>query len=102
MKIVGIAACTAGIAHTYIAREKLLKTAEARGHEASIETQGLAGTENKLSQKDIDSADVVIIAADIKVNGRERFSGKKIIEVPTNVAVKSPNKLFEKLEESII
>ncbi|MFS1125856.1 PTS fructose transporter IIABC, partial [Enterococcus faecalis] len=28
MKIVGIAACTAGIAHTYIAKEKLLQAAE--------------------------------------------------------------------------
>lgn len=25
MKIVGVAACTAGIAHTYMAREKLIK-----------------------------------------------------------------------------
>lgn len=28
MKIVGVAACTAGIAHTYIAKEKLVKAAE--------------------------------------------------------------------------
>ena len=43
MKIVGIAACTAGIAHTYIAREKIMKAAQALGHEIAIETQGLAG-----------------------------------------------------------
>ena len=32
MKIVGIAACTSGIAHTYIAKEKLLKAAASLGH----------------------------------------------------------------------
>ena len=45
MKIVGIAACTAGIAHTYIAREKIMKAAQALGHEIAIETQGLADTQ---------------------------------------------------------
>ena len=32
MKIVGVAACTAGIAHTYMARVKFRKGAKARGH----------------------------------------------------------------------
>lgn len=77
MNIVGIAACTAGIAHTYIAKEKLTNVAEDRGHVISLETQGLSGTQDELEQKDIDNADVVLIAADIKIGGRERFEGKK-------------------------
>lgn len=99
MKIVGIAACTAGIAHTYIAKEKLMNAAIAHGHQIQIETQGLAGTQDALNPAEIKDADVVVIAADIKVNGRERFAGKKIVEVPTGLVVKSPNKLVEKLEE---
>lgn len=99
MKIVGIAACTAGIAHTYIAKEKLMKAASARGHEIHIETQGLAGRQDVLTEEDIKEADIVVIAADIKINGRDRFVSKKIIEVPTSLVVKSPNKLIEKLEE---
>lgn len=101
MKIVGIAACTAGIAHTYIAREKIMKVAQALGHEIAIETQGLAGTQNNLSAQEISEADIVLIAADIKVGGRERFNGKKVVEVPTGVAVKSPTKLVEKLQELV-
>ncbi|HGF7667120.1 TPA: PTS fructose transporter subunit IIB [Enterococcus faecium] len=101
MKIVGIAACTAGIAHTYIAKEKLLQAAESLGHEIWIETQGLAGTQDLLSQTCIADADVVLIAADIKVNGKERFLEKKIVEVPTSLVVKSPRKLIEKLEEML-
>ena len=99
MKIVGIAACTAGIAHTYIAKEKLMQAGVDRGHQIHIESQGLAGTQDALTQQEIDEADVVIIAADIKVNGRDRFKNKKVVEVPTGLVVKSPNKLVEKLEE---
>lgn len=77
MNIIGIAACTAGIAHTYIAKEKLIKAAESRGHAIHIETQGLAGTQDALSKEQIDAADIVVIAADIKVNGRDRFKNKK-------------------------
>lgn len=99
MKIVGIAACTAGIAHTYIAKEKLTQAGIEHGHTIHIETQGLAGQQDKLTPEEIADADIVIIAADIKINGRNRFEGKKVVEVPTSLVVKSPNKLVEKLEE---
>ena len=101
MKIVGIAACTSGIAHTYIAREKLVKAAQALGHEVHIETQGTIGTENELTQADIQAADVVIIAADIKVGGKERFKGKKVVEVPTSMVIKAPKGLINKIEEQL-
>ena len=92
MKIVGVAACTVGIAHTYIAQEKLENAAKKAGVEIHVETQGTIGIENKL-------ADIVILAIDVKISGRERFDGKRIIQVPTEVAVKSPTKLIEKAEE---
>ncbi len=87
MKIVGIAACTAGIAHTYIAKQKLMDAAEARGHEIHIETQGTIGTED------------AIIAADIKISGKERFENLRTFEVPTELVIKSPNKFIQKVEE---
>ena len=101
MKIVGIAACTSGIAHTYIAKEKLVAAAKELGHEAFIETQGTIGTEDELTSQQIKDADVVIIAADIKVGGRDRFQGKRIVEVPTHIAIKSPKALLNKIEEEI-
>ena len=99
MKIVGIAACTSGIAHTYIAKEKLVAAAKELGHEVHIETQGTIGTEDELTKKDIEAADVVIIAADIKVGGKDRFKGKRIVEVPTHIAIKSPKALINKVQE---
>ncbi len=101
MKIVGIAACTSGIAHTYIAKEKLVAAAKELGHEVHIETQGTIGTEDELTKKDIEAADVVIIAADIKVGGKDRFKGKRIVEVPTHIAIKSPKALINKVQEEL-
>lgn len=102
MKIVGIAACTSGIAHTYIAKEKLEKAAEALGHQINIETQGTIGIQDRLREEDIEKADVVIIAADILVEGKERFKNKKIVEVGTNVCVKAPKSLLMKIEEEFL
>ncbi|WP_066188729.1 MULTISPECIES: PTS fructose transporter subunit IIB [Gracilibacillus] len=99
MKIVGVAACTVGIAHTYIAQEKLENAAKKAGHEIAMETQGTIGTENDLTEEQIKEADIVILAIDVKISDRERFEGKRIIEVPTEIAVKSPNKLIQKAEE---
>ncbi|MFC4772572.1 MULTISPECIES: PTS fructose transporter subunit IIB [Enterococcus] len=101
MKIVGVAACTVGIAHTYIAQEKLENAAKKAGHEMKVETQGTIGIENELTQAEIDQADIVILAIDVKISGRERFEGKRVIQVPTEVAVKSPNKLIEKAQEVV-
>ena len=101
MKIVGIAACTSGIAHTYIAKEKLMRAATELGHVVHIETQGTIGTEDELKASDILACDVVIIAADIKVSGNERFNGKKIYEVPTSVVIKSPKGLINKIQKDL-
>ena len=99
MKIVGVAACTVGIAHTYIAQEKLENAAKKAGYDVQIETQGTIGIENELTQQQIDDADIVILAIDVKIAGMERFKDKKVWKVPTEIAVKSPNKLIEKAVE---
>jgi len=101
MNIIGIAACTAGIAHTYIAKEKLITAAKNAGHNIHIETQGTIGVQDEIPDELIKSADIVILAIDVKVSGRERFADKKIIEVPTEIAIKSPNKLIKKIEEAV-
>lgn len=101
MNIVGISACTSGIAHTYIAREKLIKAGQEFGHKVRIEAQGTIGIENELTATEIQEADLVIIAADIKVSGKERFKGKRIIEVPTHIAIKAPKQLYKKIEAEL-
>ncbi|KES15270.1 PTS system, Lactose/Cellobiose specific IIB subunit, partial [Gilliamella apicola SCGC AB-598-I20] len=67
MNIIGIAACTAGIAHTYIAKEKLITAAKNAGHNIHIETQGTIGVQDEIPDELIKSADIVILAIDVKV-----------------------------------
>ena len=101
MKIVSVCACTVGIAHTYLAQEKLERAARDIGYTIHVETQGTIGTENELSKEDIEQADIAILATDIKIKGRDRFNDMPVIQVPTEVAVKSPNKLIAKAKEVI-
>ncbi len=101
MNIIAITACTSGIAHTYIAKEKLIKAAQSLGHNIHVETQGTIGTENELTRESITQADIVIIAADIKVTGKERFHGKRIVEVPTQLLIKSSKALIHKIQNDL-
>ena len=96
MKIVAVTACPTGIAHTYMAAEQLEKTAKSLGHQIRVETQGAMGIENALSSKDIREADVAIFAIDIEVEQRDRFSGKKIVQVPVQEAIKNPKGVLTK------
>ena len=80
MKVVGVCACTVGIAHTYIAQEKLENAAAKAGFEAKFETQGSIGVENQLTEQDIQEADVVLLAIDVKIANRERFDGRKLFK----------------------
>lgn len=71
--IVGVTACQVGIAHTFMAAESLKAALEGAGCEAKIETQGATGAEDVITEDDIERADGAIIAADIKIKGKERF-----------------------------
>ena len=67
MNIVAITACPTGVAHTYMAAEKLERVGRELGHNVKVETQGAIGIENELSAKDIKAADVVLLAVDISI-----------------------------------
>jgi fructose-specific phosphotransferase system IIB component len=97
MRIVAVTACPTGIAHTYMAAEQLERTARRLGHSIKVETQGAMGIEHELSQSDVDAAEVAIIAADIALEGPERFERIRKVEVPVHVAIRDPDAVFQKL-----
>lgn len=99
MKIVAVTACPTGIAHTYMAAEQLEKTARKLGHQIKVETQGAMGIENELSAKEIREAVGAILAADIAVQGRERFDSLKVVEVSVAEAIKHPETVLGRLEK---
>ena len=102
LKIVGVTKCPTGIAHTYMAAERLEKTGEKLGYKIQIETQGSQGTENLLSKREIEEADYVIIAADIAVDGVERFAGKKVLKTPIKPVLRNTEKVFASLENEAV
>lgn len=95
MKIIGITACTAGVAHTYMAQAALEKEGKRRGHSVKVETQGLMGIENELEDEDIQDASLVIIGADIGVEGLDRFEGIPIYEAGTSSCVSNIEIVYE-------
>lgn len=95
MKIVAVTACPTGIAHTYMAAEALENAAKKMGHKIKVETQGSIGIENKISQKEVDEADLVIFAADVAVKEDKRFKGKPIYRVEAQKAIKNAKAVVE-------
>ena len=89
MKIVAVTACPTGIAHTYMAAEKLERAAKKLGHAIKVETQGSMGIENALTPADVTAADVVVLAAGIPVRDRDRFDGKRVVEVAVQDAIRN-------------
>lgn len=93
-KIVAATGCPTGVAHTFMAQEKLEQAAKAKGVTIKVETHGQIGVENELTPEEIEQADAVIIAADKDVND-ERFVGKKIIDVPVIQGIKNADQLIQ-------
>jgi len=94
VNIVAVTSCPTGIAHTYMAAEQLEKKAGELSHTIKVETQGSMGIENELTGDEIEGADYVVFAADIEVENKERFEGKRIIEISVQEAIKHPEKAF--------
>jgi len=100
MFIAAVTACPTGIAHTYIAADKLKKAAKKIGIEIKVETQGTIGISNELKEEDMERADAIIIASDVAISKAERFNGKKVIKAALSEAVKSPEALLKKAIEA--
>ena len=93
MNIIAITACPTGVAHTYLAESNLKKAAKKLGLNVLVETQGAIESEYIFSEDDIHRADVVLIAADKKVE-MARFQHKNVIEVPVTRAAKDAEGLL--------
>lgn len=96
MKIVGISACPAGLAHTPMAAKALMKAGEKLGWDVKIEQQGSMGQINTITQQEVEAADFVLIASDQKIKGTDRFSGKPVMRVDINICIKAPEAVLRK------
>ncbi|MBO3065260.1 MULTISPECIES: fructose-specific PTS transporter subunit EIIC [Staphylococcus] len=96
MKILAITSCPNGIAHTYMAQEKLEQAAKDMGVHIKVETQGGVGAENVLTPKEIREADGIIIAADRQVD-LSRFDGKLLINESVREGIHKPEVLIQRI-----
>jgi fructose-specific PTS system IIB-like component len=100
-KLVGLCACTMGLAHTFMAAEALEQAAKEKGYDVKIETQGSDGIKNRLTPQDIKDADIILHAVAITPDGMDRFEGYEIYEVGLQEAIKDPKGVIEEIEEDL-
>ncbi|MGP3976544.1 fructose-specific PTS transporter subunit EIIC [Streptomyces sp. 8N114] len=99
LKLLAVTACPTGIAHTYMAAEKLTQAAQARGIAMQVETQGSIGAENVLTDNDVIAADGVIVAADKDVD-LSRFGGKRVLVVGVAEGISDPDGLIDRVHQA--
>ncbi|NYF25352.1 PTS fructose transporter subunit IIABC [Sporosarcina sp. JAI121] len=94
-KILAVTACPTGIAHTYMAAQKLNEKAKEMGISLKVETNGSSGVKNRLTDADIEEADAIIVAADTKVE-MARFNGKPVIQTKVGKAIYETEQLLNR------
>ncbi|AWD65849.1 MULTISPECIES: PTS 2-O-a-mannosyl-D-glycerate transporter subunit IIABC [Priestia] len=91
--VLAVTACPAGIAHTYMAAEALVKAGKELGIDVFVEKQGANGIEDRHTHSLLQKADAVIFATDVAVKNEERY--RHLPKVKTSVA--SPLRQAKKL-----
>ena len=92
--IIAVTACPTGIAHTFMAAEKIKEAAKEMGLDVKVETNGQIGVENKLTKDDIERAVGIIIAADKKVE-IARFDGHPTLFTKVADGINKPKELIQ-------
>lgn len=80
--IVAVTACPAGIAHTYMSAEALIKAGNELGVKVYVEKQGANGIEDRHTAQHLNEADAAIFAVGVAVKEAERFEHLSITKVP--------------------
>jgi len=95
-RILAVTACPTGIAHTFMAADKLKQAAKELGVDIKVETNGASGVENRLTAKEIEEADGIVVAVGKTVE-TARFNGKKVVQVSVSDGIKRPKELLQQI-----
>ena len=87
-KVVAVTACPTGIAHTFMAANKIIAWANEHNIEVKVETQGSDGVKNRLTKQDIASATAIILATDVPIQDAERFDNIPHLQTRTQELIK--------------
>lgn len=97
--IVAVTACPAGIAHTYMSAEALVKAGDELGVKVYVEKQGANGIEDRHTEEHLKEADAAIFAVGVAVKEQERFSHLAITKVPVAEPMKDGKAVIKKALE---
>ena len=97
MNVVAITACQTGIAHCYMAAERLMNAAKKLNLKMKVETQGAMGIDNRITAQEFDNADLILLVTEIALAEPERYQGKKTIQVSLSDAINKPVFILKKL-----
>lgn len=93
--IVAVTACPAGVAHTYMAAEALVKAGKEMGVAVYVEKQGAAGIEDRHTKELLKKADAAIFAVSVAVKEEERFSHLPTVKVKVAEPLKDAKKVIQ-------
>ena len=96
VKILAVTACPTGISSAHMAAEALKQAAWKRSIAIHVETRGAEGVYDELSEKDIEDADAIIVAASAAVP-MYRFNGKRVIQTAVTTGINKPDQLIERV-----
>ncbi len=94
--IVAVTACPAGIAHTYMAAEALVKAGNALGVRVLVEKQGANGIEGRHTAENLENADAAIFAVGVAVKEQDRFAHLPTVKVPVAAPIKDGQAVIQR------
>ncbi|MGO2156301.1 MAG: PTS fructose-like transporter subunit IIB [Serratia proteamaculans] len=100
IKLVAVTACVSGVAHTYMAAERLEKLCAQEKWPLKVETQGALGIENALTVNDLSEADVVLLISDILLAESERFEHQRCVQIGINTFLHTPEKALSAVRKA--
>ena len=77
------------------------KICKQKGYKCKVEKQGALGIEDKLRDRDIKEADLIVFANDVGITKAERFTPyqDKIFQTKPHAVIKDPSIIFSEVEE---
>jgi fructose-specific phosphotransferase system IIB component len=96
-KLIAVASCPSGVAHSYMAAESITRAAKRLGMEVKVEIQGAVGIENALTPADVATADFVLLTSDTAIRGEERFANKIVLKKRASQIIREPDRVLKEL-----
>ncbi|AXK51780.1 fructose-specific PTS transporter subunit EIIC [Spiroplasma alleghenense] len=95
--LIALTGCPAGVAHTYMSAKLIEDYAKSKNWAVKVEKQGANGIEDKLTDEDVQNANVMLIAADINPAEIERFKDLPVHKTSVAEPLHKMDEIWKKL-----